>query len=81
MKVYKEQCDQCLLSKNRIVSSERAKDIIKECVNENTYFICHKSSIDGGKIGCKGFFDKFGDKTKLISLAKWLGIVKFVEQE
>jgi hypothetical protein len=32
LKVFKECCKNCLLSEDRIVSSKRAKEIIKDCV-------------------------------------------------
>ena len=42
LKVYKECCKNCLLSKDRIVSEERSKEIINGCKKEQTHFVCHK---------------------------------------
>lgn len=79
-KVFKEQCQNCLLSPDRIVSAKRAKEIIQSCAQDQTHFICHKSSMEGGNTCCKGFFDKFGDLAKNIRMAKWLDAVEWVEQ-
>jgi len=75
-KVYSECCKNCLLSKDRIVSGKRAKEIIDGCIRNQTYFICHKSD----EIVCKTFYDKFGFYSQLIRIAERLGVLKFVPQ-
>lgn len=77
-KIYSQCCQNCLLSKDRIVPAKRAKEIIKDCLEQDTHFICHKASMNGEDIVCKSFYDNFD--SKLIRLAKWLGVIKFVEQ-
>jgi hypothetical protein len=79
-KVYKNSCKNCLLSKNRIVSSARAKEIIKTCANEQTFFVCHKATIENKNICCKTFYDKFSQLSKLATFAKGVNCVEFVEQ-
>ena len=80
MKVYKESCKNCLLSKDRIVSGARAKQIIKDCTKDQSYFICHKASIDNKDICCKSFFDKLGHTSQLVRIATRLNAVVFIEQ-
>ena len=79
-KVYKQPCKNCLLSKDRIVSGQRAQEIIQECAQNQTYFICHKSSMKGGAICCKTFFDNLSHLSKLATFAKGIGAVQEVEQ-
>jgi len=79
-KVFKTQCQNCLLSKDRIVPPKRAKAIIQSCAQDQTHFVCHKSSMAGGNTCCKAFFDNFGDVAKNIRMAKWLDAVEWVEQ-
>ena len=74
--VYKECCKNCLLSKNRIVSQQRAKQIIEECKKEQTHFICHKTD----NVLCKTFYDKFGHYSQMVRIAERLNMVDFVEQ-
>lgn len=50
-KVMSRACDQCLFSKNRIVSGARAAEIIAKTRRENSHFICHKSH-GGEEITC-----------------------------
>lgn len=77
LKVCESQCDQCLFSKDRIVSASRMKEILKTCQKEDTHFLCHKGTIKGEDIVCRGFYDRFDSKG--IRFAKWLGnIIKFV---
>lgn len=78
-KVYKQSCQNCLLSPDRIVSPSRAKEIIKDCREEQVHFVCHKSSMDGGKICCKTFYDKLGHVSQLARIAQRLGAVEFVD--
>jgi hypothetical protein len=47
LKVYKECCKNCLLSKDRIVSAKRAKEITKDCIKNQNHFICHKATQEG----------------------------------
>lgn len=86
MKVYSECCKNCLLSKDRIVSPQKAKEIVKGCLETQDYFICHKSSIEGldtgegGDIMCKSFHDQFAEHSQLYRIAQRLNVVEFVPQ-
>lgn len=80
MKVYESSCKNCLLSKDRIVSPVRAKQIIQGCIKNQSHFICHKASIDGKDVCCKTFFDKFGQYSQLIRIMERIGGIKFVPQ-
>lgn len=55
--VMSRKCDQCLLSPERIVSATRAAQIIKECALKDCSFLCHKGTIAGREIACRGHFD------------------------
>jgi hypothetical protein len=83
VKVQKSNCNQCLFSNNRIVSTKRAEQIIKKCMKDDTFFVCHKSSLaskDGhGDVCCKGFFDNFGERINLGRIAMRLNAVQYVE--
>jgi len=79
LKVYKECCKNCLLSKDRIVSPKRAKEILKEIAKTKSYFVCHKASMNDQEIVCKTFFDKLGHQSQMIRIAERLNVVQFVE--
>jgi hypothetical protein len=49
-------CSQCLTSRNRIVSGQRAAEIIKQCRSTGTHFQCHKSDEN---VHCRGVHDRF----------------------
>jgi hypothetical protein len=48
-------CNQCLFSKEKIVSYTRKSEIIKTCLKQDEPFICHKTK---GHI-CKGFDERY----------------------
>lgn len=77
-KVYEESCNNCLLSKDRIVSGARVKDILQECKTKQIHFICHKASVDEKDICCRTFYDKFGHYSQMIRIAERLKMVEFV---
>lgn len=52
-----KKCDQCLTTKDRIVNSRRAAGLIRECQENQTHFICHKGSITGKIVHCRGVHD------------------------
>lgn len=80
LKVYQECCHNCLLSKDRIVSPKRAKDLLNEIAEKQSYFVCHNASMSGEEIVCKTFFDKLGHQSQIIRIAERLNCVEFVEQ-
>jgi len=80
-KVFNECCKNCLLSKDRIVSPKRAISIINSCAKNDTHFICHKASMEGEDIMCRGFYDAFGDKIGKIRIMERMGAIEFVPQK
>lgn len=74
--VYEERCEQCLFSPNKIVDDKRRKEVLADCAKKDTYFICHKASMKGEDVCCKGFYET--QDTRTTRMAKWLGVVRFV---
>lgn len=82
-KVYKHPCKNCLLTKNKIVSDERKKDILSDIMQQQSYFVCHKSSMseEGGQgVCCKKFYDDMGHFSQMIRIAERLNAVEFIDQ-
>ena len=75
-KVKKEKCDQCLFSEDKIVTNSRRKNIIQNCLQSDTHFICHKSSIEGGSACCRGFYET--ESTNLMRISQRLGMIEEV---
>lgn len=75
-KVCETECNQCLFSKNRIVSAERVKEVLKNCEKKDAHFICHKASNKDEDICCRGFYDK--KTSNLIRIAQRLNAIEFV---
>ena len=80
LKVYNEPCRNCLFSKDRIVSPERTKVVIGECVEGQTHFICHKSSMEGGEVCCHGFYKTFKNKIAKLQIFERLNMIAFEKQ-
>lgn len=76
-KVCEKPCDQCLFSKNRIVSGERMKQILNDCKRNDTHFVCHKATIAGKEVCCRGFYDT--QTSNLIRISQRLGMVQFIK--
>lgn len=77
-KVQKNMCDQCLFSKDKIVSDSRKSQILKECISTDTHFNCHKEQLNGDEatVCCRGFYDQL--PTQAIRIAERLRVVEFV---
>ena len=80
LKVFNNPCNNCLFSKNRLVSPARFKEIIEECKREQNFFVCHVATLQQKEIACNAFYNKMGDVSQLIRLAKLLDTIEFVEQ-
>jgi hypothetical protein len=75
-KVCVEKCDQCLFSLNKIVSDDRRAEILEECKSKDSHFICHKATLDGQNLCCRGFYDT--QTSQLIRIAGRLNCIEFV---
>lgn len=78
MEVMNQQCNECLFSKNKVVSDERRHEIIKECLKSGKYFICHKATIKGQDVCCRAYWDKFKDEFNLGRIVQRCGGPTFV---
>lgn len=77
LKVKKECCGKCLYSKNKIVSSERKKEIIVDCLQTDTHFECHEGTIEGKEIVCAEFYKR--QTSQGIRIAQRLGQIEMVD--
>ena len=76
LKVMDKCCGQCLYSKNKIVSSKRKREILEGCKRSDTHFSCHKSTIVGEDVVCRGFYER--ESTNMIRIAGRLGMIDIV---
>jgi hypothetical protein len=75
--VCEKPCDQCLFSKDRIVSAKRVREILSDCKRKDTHFVCHKASIAERDVCCRTFFDT--RNSQMIRIAARLNMVRFVD--
>lgn len=80
MKVMEKRCDQCLYGPDKIVSNKRRSEIIREITRKDCHFICHKASIAGQDVACRGDFDQRGCG-QLGRIMGRLGAIEFVKEE
>jgi hypothetical protein len=83
-RVKRRVCENCLFSKNRLVSEERKADILARCEQENTFFICHEASERGETVCCRVYWDQYKNEVanlRLVQLFHRLqpGRLQFVE--
>lgn len=77
--VCEKRCDQCLFGPNKIVSDRRKASLLKEITKDQGYFECHKATIAGKSICCRGFYEARGHHSQMIRIADRLNAIKFVE--
>ena len=73
--VVKKPCDECLFSKDKIVSDDRRDEIIADCLSCDRFFICHKTK----KVCCNGFYQAHKLDVWPIRLAIGLEDVRFID--
>jgi hypothetical protein len=78
--VMKERCDECLFSPDRIVSNERAAEVLADCAENGTHFICHKATLKGRHVCCRGFYDKDPMASNALRVGKILNAIIFLEE-
>lgn len=79
LKVAKKCCGQCLFTSKKIVSDERKASILEDCVRNDTHFVCHKASMKGEDVVCRGFFGNHD--SSMIRIAGRLNMIEFVDVE
>ena len=77
LEVCEERCNQCLFSTDRIVSSARMAEIIRDCRAKDTHFQCHKHTINGRDVMCRGFYET-QPPSQMLRIAERLSMVTFV---
>lgn len=77
-KVFDKPCDQCLFSDNKIVSQERAKDVVASCIKKQTHFVCHKASMVGETTCCYAFYKKHMDDIQKLQIFTRLNMINFI---
>lgn len=55
-----KKCSQCLTTRNRIVTGERAAELVRACREEHAHFHCHKGSQVDRNVHCRGVHDIMG---------------------
>jgi hypothetical protein len=79
--VLEKRCNECLFSKNKIVSDKRRDDLLEGCKRRGSHFVCHKASNVKLEAVCRGFYDSPEHPTRLIHVARVLRAVRFVKEE
>lgn len=75
--ICEERCRQCLFTEQRIVSKTRMAQIVRDCRRKDTHFQCHKHTIEGRDVMCRGFYET-QPAPQMLRIAQRLGMVKFV---
>ena len=78
-KVQKKKCDQCLFTANKIVDDKRKREILIETKQSDSFFICHKATLENDKVCCRGFWDKHKHDFNLGRIAQRLNCVQMVD--
>ena len=76
-KVMEDRCDQCLFGPHKIVSNRHRAEILREITRKDSHFICHKATIAGQNIACRGDWDQ-RYCGQLGRIAGRVGMVEFV---
>ena len=77
LEICEERCNQCLFSPNRIVSKSRMAEIVRDCRRKDTFFQCHKHTIAGRDVMCRGYYET-QPPSQMQRIAERLGMMRFV---
>ena len=80
LNVMAERCNECLFTDGAIIEGDARRELIEECRARDTFFVCHKATIEGGLIVCcRGYYET--QDTTPIQLANRLNKLRFVRAE
>ena len=75
LRIMARRCNECLYSRNKIVSDRERDHVLKVCELTETHFICHKASNAGHDVMCRGHWERTKYSTLRNRLAIGLGVV------
>lgn len=78
-KVMRERCNQCLYGPDTIVTNERRAQLLRGLERRDDWFICHKATIAGQKVACRGDWDQ-RRCGQVGQVAERLQLVEFVDE-
>ena len=78
--VRASQCGNCLLSKDRLVPGDRARQLIADTrAEDGASFICHRSQIsEEPEAICSEWFDRFAREDAILRLAIAMDVIERV---
>jgi hypothetical protein len=78
-----EQCGNCLYSRDRLVSGERARELTTATRAEvGSTFLCHKSQVsDEPETICAAWFNNFAYEDPLLRYAIAMNVIEYVQPE
>lgn len=88
LRIASSPCNECLFSKNKVVSDERRDDILAECAEDDSHFICHKFTLavwlgqltdEQANVCCNGFYRNDPNATQWMQIAGRLDLIRFVD--
>lgn len=71
--VMAQRCSECLYGPDKIVSNERRAEILRDVRASDDYFVCHKATLAGRSVQCRGDYDARPD-CRPARLARALGL-------
>lgn len=80
IRVMSERCAECLFTKGRIVSPKRMAEVVAQCRENGSHFICHKATMeDNQNVWCHGWWELEYDE--IAALLQEHGLVEFVTEQ
>ena len=76
--LMREKCDQCLMTPRKIVSDRRRAQLLADVREADTHFLCHKGTMAGRYIACRGHYDSTGGG-RVGRFAKWIGVIREID--
>ena len=78
--VRAEQCGNCLFSRDRLVSGERARQLTRDTrAEDGASFICHRSQVSPEEEAiCATWFDRFAREDAILRLAVGMDLIEYI---
>lgn len=78
--VADKPCDECLFSKNKLIDDGPKEELLRQCYERGTYFICHKATLMRRAVICHSFVKSTdGGGNAAIRVAQFFGLIKYVD--
>jgi hypothetical protein len=82
LRVCREMCSDCVFRPGNLMRLRpgRVRGMVRDAIRDDSFIPCHQT-LDDEQAVCRGFYDRFGDRTLGCRLGHFIGVIDAYPEE